>query len=387
MTTAFTLREPIHDTTPSIPVRRELGFYWDEHRLVRPALPKRVRIERENQAALSRALSEFRPDVVSVWHMGAMSLGLLQTIVERELPIVLVVADEWLVYGGAVDAWTSLFTERPRLGRLARRITGLPTGWTPDVDDLTACFASEWLRGRALQHSAWPLGRTTVTYLGIDPRRFEPPPEEAPWSWRLLCAGRVEDRKGVHVAVEALADLPDATLEVVGPEDARYADHLRRLAARLGVADRLHLVGAVERRDLPGRYRSADVFLFPVLWNEPFGLVPLEAMACGTPVVATGTGGSAEFLADGENCLLVPKGEAAALAEAVGRLAGDSTLRTSLVDEGHRTVAQLGIDTLAEVLLHWHRAAADRYRDGVPADRPPVSSTAAPSANELDRDA
>jgi glycosyltransferase involved in cell wall biosynthesis len=203
----------------------------------------------------------------------------------------------------------------------------------------------------------------------------------------LLCTGRVEDRKGVHVAVEALAHLPEATLDVVGPEDTRYVDHLRRLASRLGVDDRVHFVGAVERRELPDKYRSSDVFVFPVLWEEPFGLVPLEAMACGTPVIATGTGGSAEFLADGRNCLIVPKGDAAALADAVRRLAADPMLRASLVERGHQTVAQLGIDRLADVLERWHRAAAERYGTGIPADRPPVSVGAAPSASELDRDA
>lgn len=387
LTTTFRLPQAIHDTTPSIPVRRELGFYWDEHRILRPSVPRRIQIERGNQAALERALSEFRPDVVSAWHMGAMSLGLLQTIVEREIPIVLVVADEWLVYGGAVDAWTSVFATRPRLGRLARTLTGLPTAWQPDVDNLTVCFASDWLRRRARQHSAWPLGRTTVTYLGIDPARFQPPAGERPWSWRLLCTGRVEDRKGVHVAVEALAQLPDASLEVVGPEDRRYVEQLRRLAARLDVAERFRLIGAVERRDLPDRYRSADVFVFPVLWDEPFGLVPLEAMASSTPVIATGTGGSAEFLTDGGNCLLVPKGDADALAAAVRRLAEDEKLRASLIQQGHATVAELGIDRLADVLERWHRAAAERYAEGAPPDRPAVSSSAAPSASEPDRDA
>lgn len=387
LTTTFRLPQPIHDTTPTVRVRRELEFYWRDHRILRPSILRRLGIERANRAAMTRALADFRPDVVSVWHMGAMSLGLLQTVVEQRIPLVLVVADQWLVYGGAVDAWMNLFAGRPRLGRLARIVTGLPTAWVPDRDDLTACFASEWLRARIHESSVWTPGHSTVTYLGVDPQRFTPSLQTHPWSSRLVCVGRVEERKGIHVAVEALAHLPDATLDVVGPEDGRYSERLRRIAVRNGAADRLHLRGAVQRRELPDRYRDADVFLFPVLWDEPFGLVPLEAMACGTPVVATGTGGSAEFLVDGVNCLLVPKGDDVALANAVRRLAEDETLRRSIVEHGHDTVAQLGIDRLAQVLERWHAAAADRYRGGIPADRPAVSATEAPSASERDRDA
>ena len=82
---------------------------------------------------------------------------------------------------------------------------------------------------------------------------------------------------------------------------------------------------------LPGDCRAAaDAILFPVTWNEPWGLVPLEAMATGRPVIATGTGGSGEYLRDGENALLVPPGDAGALAEAVKRLAADPDLRAHL---------------------------------------------------------
>jgi len=386
LTTTFRVPNAVDDPTDSTPVRRELAFYWNEHRIVKPSLRRRIQIEQANQRSLARALTELRPDVVSVWHMGAMSLGLLQTVVEHGLPIVLVVADEWLVYGGAVDAWTRLFAGRPRIGRIARKLTGLPTAWEPDPELLTACFASEWLRRRAIEHSKWRPGRTTVTFLGIDPRRFTRPDHSRPWSWRMLCTGRVEERKGVHVAIEALSHLPEGSLDVVGPQDDTYVAKLRRTAARLGVDARVRFVGAVGRDELPDLYRAADVFLFPVLWEEPFGLVPLEAMACGIPVVATGTGGSAEFLTDGANSLIVRRGDARDLAGAVGRLATDASLRDALVRGGHKTVAQLGTDQLVEVLEAWHAAAAAHFRHGVPKDRPAISVAAEPSASELDPD-
>jgi glycosyltransferase involved in cell wall biosynthesis len=84
-------------------------------------------------------------------------------------------------------------------------------------------------------------------------------------------------------------------------------------------------------------YRSHDALLFPVRWDEPWGLVPLEAMASGMPVIATGRGGSGEYLRDGENSLIVPAEDPAALAAAVERLAADPDLRRRLRAGGLET--------------------------------------------------
>ena len=87
-------------------------------------------------------------------------------------------------------------------------------------------------------------------------------------------------------------------------------------------------------------YAAADVVVFPVRWAEPWGLVPLEAMAVGRPVVATCTGGSAEYLRDGENCLVVPAEDPDALARAVARLSSDAALRDRLRARGFETAAR-----------------------------------------------
>jgi glycosyltransferase involved in cell wall biosynthesis len=357
-------------------VRRELGFYWDDYRILTPPLPARWSTERRNQRALKRAIGEVRPDVVSVWHMGAMSFGLLQTIAERRLPMVCVVGDDWLVYGPTIDAWTKLFAGRPRLGRFVESLTGLPTSFRPGPDDMAVCFASDFLRRRALERSSIPLARTAVVPHGIDAAMFRPGPADRPWSWRLACVGRVEERKGAHVAVEALAHLPpEAHLDIIGAPDDRYAARLRSTAAKLGLAARVRLVGAIGRDDLAEHYGKADVFLFPVVWDEPFGLVPLEAMACGTPVVATATGGSAEYLVDGENCLVVPRGDAAALASAVRALADDASLRATLVRGGRSTVERLSVDRLTDSLAAWNVAAVSGFRDAPASDPAPASAS------------
>jgi SAM-dependent methyltransferase len=111
------------------------------------------------------------------------------------------------------------------------------------------------------------------------------------------------------------------------------------------------------------------VFVFPSEWEEPFGLVPIEAMACGTPVVATGTGGSGEFLRDEYNCVLFPPGDPRALAFAIRRLHEDADLRDRVVRGGQQTADELDVERLADAFEEWHIAAAERFARGAPADR------------------
>jgi glycosyltransferase involved in cell wall biosynthesis len=108
----------------------------------------------------------------------------------------------------------------------------------------------------------------------------------------------------------------------------------------------------VPREELPAAYAGGDVTLFPVRWAEPFGLVPLEAMAVGRPVVASGRGGSGEILRDGANCLLVdPDQGPAALAARIRELADDPALRARLREGGLRTVAEIVAERFDDTVL------------------------------------
>lgn len=352
-------------------VRRDLTFYWDDHRLVNPPLRRRLAIERANQRALRSALDEVQPDVVSVWAMGAMSLGLLTTLVEEGRSIVFAVCDDWLLYGPKLDAWTRLFRRHPVSARAVRRLTGVPTR-VPDLSAAGAfCFVSEFTRRRAADLAQLHPDRSTVVYSGIDRRDFPPAAaEQRPWRGRLVSVGRIDDRKGLDVAVDALRLLPeDTVLEIIGRGDDAYRARLADQVSAAGLGDRVHF-DAAPRAQLPNRYRAADVLVFPVTWEEPFGLVPIEAMACGVPVVATGTGGSGEFLVHERNCLLVPPHDVAALATAVSRLRDDPTLRARLIANGLRLAEELTTDRLAEEFEAWHVAAAERFAQGQPHDRP-----------------
>ncbi|MFD8594284.1 glycosyltransferase [Kitasatospora sp. NPDC059646] len=228
-----------------------------------------------------------------------------------------------------------------------------------------------------------PADRIRVVPCGVDPDRFSPVGETAPRSapHRLLMVGRLVARKGGATALEALARLPDTELLLAGGPPADRLDdepecrRLRALAADHGVADRLVLLGGVPSTRMPALLRSADLVLCPAHY-EPFGIVPLEAMACGVPVVATAVGGHLDTVADGRTGLLVPAGSGAALAAAAARLLGDQRLRRAFGAAGRRRVL---------AFYSWGRVAANTekiYQEAVrprPAAREPRARTGAPS--------
>ncbi|SNS88727.1 Glycosyltransferase involved in cell wall bisynthesis [Streptosporangium subroseum] len=142
----------------------------------------------------------------------------------------------------------------------------------------------------------------------------------------LLAIGRPVPRKGVETTIQALSQVPGATLVVAGgdvtdPEVTRLA----RVAGRYGVADRVRFLGKVDRASVPSLMRSADIVV-SVPWYEPFGIVPLEAMACGVPVVASAVGGHLDTVVPGVTGLLVPPRQSSLLARALRRLLADPFL-------------------------------------------------------------
>lgn len=298
----------------------------------------RTRMARHNHHVLDRHLSELRPQVVTWWSMGGLPLTLLESVRRRDLPGVAFVHDEWLDYGRWADGWTSMFAGRRVVARFAEGVVGIPTR-VDLAGAATYVFVSECMREHALGLGL-NLRHTGVAHSGID-AAFLQPAGAREWRWQLLYVGRLDPRKGVDTAVEALVHLPaDACLRIVGGWDRREEERLRKLAQRAGVGDRVEFAGQRDREDLIAAYEAADAVVFPVIWREPWGLVPLEAMGIGRPVVATGRGGSGEYLRDGENCLVFEAGDARALADALRRLAQDAELRRRLREHGRQTAAR-----------------------------------------------
>src|SRR5215211_2693886 len=204
-----------------------------------------------------------------------------------------------------------------------------------------------------------PPERTEVIYGGADTRRFAPVPGAGRGG--VLFVGRLTPHKGIDRLLEALP--AGAALRVAGsaghdprPPERDYPDLLRRLAQGRDVS----FLGPVPDAALPALYRQATVLALPsvertcygrpVPVSELLGLVALEAMASGTPVVASRLGGLAEVVVDGETGFLVPPGDTAALGDRLARLVGD-----------RRLAARLGANARDHVLARFTwRACAER---------------------------
>ena len=313
-------------------VHRELRWYWRDHAFPRLPLREVFDLERWNGGVLERHLSEFEPDAVCWWAMGGMSLGLLERVRRAGIPAAGVLEDEWLNWGPRADAWMRMFRKHRLAGRAAERLTGLPT--RPRLGE-----AALWLLGsahierRALED--WPIAESRLVHPGIDDTLFRHA-EPRPWDWRLVYLGRMDRRKGVDLAVDALEHLPShAELVLQGSGDPDYVAELERRGG-----GRLRFSRA-PREGIPDVYAAADAVVFPVRWEEPWGIVPLEAMAVGRPVVASGTGGSREYLRHEQNCLIYePRESPEALASALHRLADEPALRERLLTGGRETAAR-----------------------------------------------
>ncbi|MFT7765527.1 glycosyltransferase [Clavibacter tessellarius] len=227
--------------------------------------------------------------------------------------------------------------------------------------------------------------RITVIPCGVDIEHFTPRADDAAGDdhapMRVMVVGRLVPRKGVDLAITALGILADrghrdVELVIVGgsgdaasaTEDAE-ARRLMDAARAAGVADRVRLHGRVSQADMPAVMRTADVVVCAP-WYEPFGIVPLEAMASGVPVVASAVGGLTDSVVDGVTGILVPPRDPAAIADALGELRADPARRRALGRAGRdRMEHGYSWATVAARTAEAYRSAIqDAALDDLPAD-------------------
>ncbi|HEY2992740.1 MAG TPA: glycosyltransferase [Methylomirabilota bacterium] len=222
------------------------------------------------------------------------------------------------------------------------------------------------------QYGADP-ARIAVIPCGVDTELFAPGDRRAARAElglgedpRLLYVGRQSPIKGLETLLDAMARLraggTPARLSIVGgdadePLDGHEAA-LRERLARLGLGDAVTFVGAQPQDRLPAWYNAADVTVLPSYY-ESFGMVALEAMACGSPVVASRVGGLQTTVRDRVTGLLVPDHDPAALADALGRLLDDDDLRWRLGREGVRWAAQHRWPCVAEAVCREYAALVE----------------------------
>ena len=281
---------------------------------------------------LERVWRRERPDVVHA-HFWMSGLAALAAATPLGIPVVQTFHALGVVkrrHQGAKD------TSPPERLEIERRIIR-------DANRIVATCSDELFE---LMRLGAEVHDVSVVPCGVDLTLFrpdgraEPRPSDAP---RVVVLSRLVERKGIGNVVAALTRLPGVELVVAGGGDADDLEHdpearrLSALARELGVADRVELRGRIERSAVPELLRSADVVAC-VPWYEPFGIVPLEAMACGIPVVASSVGGLIDTVVDGVTGLHVPPRSPDRVAEAVSALLASPQLRARLGAAGAERV-------------------------------------------------
>ncbi len=213
------------------------------------------------------------------------------------------------------------------------------------------------------------LENVSVVPCGVDLSLFRPdvvPEQRTAGRLRLVVLSRMVARKGIGNVIEALAELPDVELVVAGGpprEELRGDSEARRLiglAERLGVSDRIDFRGRVDRAQVPALLRSADAVVC-VPWYEPFGIVPLEAMACGVPVIASSVGGLVDTIVHGETGLHVPPRRPDMVVAAARQMLADADMRKRLGRAGVRRARdRFGWDAVAKATLRRYAAVVRR---------------------------
>ena len=265
---------------------------------------------------LFKAVAAFRPDVIHIHAGGRLACAAVKLAKRLGVPSVI------SLHGGAAAVPASELEEmlKPLKGKfpygaILDRLFGLRFDPLAKVD-VIICISHE--EERRLKEK-YP-GRN-VQYLpnGVDGGKVRA--AARPGS-NILCVSRIDYQKNQLALVELLAARPGCRLTLVGPITARwYADKIAARAKELGVGDRLTLVPGLPpgSAELEAAFASANVFVLPSV-HEPFGIVALEAMVRGIPLIASNVGGLPDFVKDGENGLLFDPSDPANLVRAFDRL-------------------------------------------------------------------
>ncbi len=293
-----------------------------------------------------RAVRDLKPDLIVADNLYMASAAPLLAVRDAPCPVAAQVADKWLLFN-LVD-WGMAIRPRKSWQRLAvgtvRGLLQRPLARLVRLDGIVT--VSDFIRRLYIRAGFAPEKLETM-YLGIHTQIFRPGalhPLREPV--RLIYAGALWEGKGPQVAIKAMGllaqmqGLPRFHLDLFGEGTQAFKEYLLGLIRANGVEEQVTFRGFVPWESLVRAMQESDIFLFPSIWDEPFAITPLQAAGCGLPVIATRAGGTPEGFVDGETALLIPPGDADAMAQAVERLVRDETLRVRLRENGLRAVSQ-----------------------------------------------
>ncbi len=311
------------------------------------------------------------PDIIYIWNGLGLSYSLLYKTQQLGTPVAFYIFEHWLTklheniapegFSLYHEPWIGFWMKREKnpLVKAAKRILGALLslfGYTVRFRPFPlrhVHYACNLLKEDALQ-AGLPVDTARVIYYGLNTEEGpfsalaqEPPRggNEPATPLKLLYVGNLLRSKGPHTLLQACGLLNargiDFRLTMVGKKlDEPYYDELLKMADDLQLGARITFELNLERNELINLYKDHHMLIIPSIWREPLGMVFLEGMIAGIPVIHTGTGGSSELVQDGENCLLFSPGNYDALAGQIERLAYDRALYARLSEAGKKTVRE-----------------------------------------------
>ncbi len=331
----------------------------------------RIKNRARNLNHARQIIQEFGPDFCLVWGMWNLSRS-LPAMIEGLIPnrVVYYVGDYWMTLPDQFE----FYWERPGrnrvtaiLKRLLRPIAlnRLANESQPQLKFTHTLFPTEFVREE--------LTRKGITFIqseiipgGIDSKlyTFNKIIKESgdASSFSILYAGRLAPEKGIETAIDAVNVLVHEqrfkkfVFNIVGGGDPSYTQQLMERCRKHDITSYVKFLGPQPKQTMAGIYTQSDILIFPSIWPEPFGRVPIEAMASGVIVIGTATGGAGEILQHNRNGLTFPPGDAQGLATQVLNAIQSPSLRERITDEARRIAVEKYdihkmIDGIEEYLL------------------------------------
>ncbi|HEX4669360.1 MAG TPA: glycosyltransferase family 4 protein [Solirubrobacterales bacterium] len=276
--------------------------------------------------AARRALRDFRPDLVYVWNGSQIPQVAIRILERSGAAVAYRVCEHWFGELYDSDAFMRGLSGGP--WRWIMQATNAAPSLRVDpstVVDAAVSWNSETLRRLTpVPATVRPVLERTIFPATERSEVFAATARRAGPDLTIGFAGRIGPHKGVDIALRAVAELRDrhaldVHLDLAGSGDAAYVRELEGLAAELGIEPAVDFLGELTPDELAGLFSTLRAIVVPSVWQEPAGLVLIEAALGRVPVIASSVGGIPEILHDGEHALLCPPGDSAALADAIAR--------------------------------------------------------------------
>ncbi len=263
-----------------------------------------------NYQTTMRVVEALKPDLLYVWCCANLTPAVVAAVRDTRLPPVFHLEDTWLLgtrgqsHGSGISGMIS---------RMVKYMFAARPCFT--VGNWTGIFVSASLQ-RQYTQAGMSFAASAVVHNGVEaaacPRAW---PERAPDRLRLGYAGRIRENKGLGILLEALrlrhaAGRDDFILDVFADLSGSFAERLRHGPDAAALGERVNWRGALPRNRMLEAYQRLDLLVVPSVWEEPFGLVAIEALAAGVPVLAADRGGLPEIVDDACGWLCEPRAEA-----------------------------------------------------------------------------